>query len=99
MTDYELYGDSGHIGLNGSTDTVAVASPSDITTNETRVTKFDPDFLIEWAEAVKDAYGHEAAVVFTPGKPMMATKRGKDCTLGIAIAPRIHKGGMGDSDD
>lgn len=99
MSNYELNGSSGYVALDGPVDTLAVVNVDHITTNQTRTTAFNPKLLMEWAEAVEDAYGSEAHIVFTPGKPILATASGKDDSVGIGLAPRIKNSGVGDDDD
>lgn len=91
MSDYNLTGDSTAVALNES-NTVGVFAYKNINNNQTRSALFTPEYLLEWAKAVNDAYGDDPAieVVFTPDKPMVATKKtDKQTQVGIGIAPRL----------
>jgi hypothetical protein len=96
MSDHELNGlndDPESIALN-TEDTVAITEYKRYSDNQTRVGYFTPEYLLEWAEAIHEAYGDTPCVevVFTPDKPMTATEGGSetdDEKLGIAVAPRI----------
>ena len=92
MSDYELTGSANAIGFN-ETNTVGAFVCEGFTTNQTRTGLFTPEGLLEWAQAVNDAYGDNPAVeiVFTPNKPLVAKKRDtdKDVNIGIGLAPRL----------
>ena len=89
--EYELKGGPSGVALNRE-NTVGVFAHTHFTTNQTRSSLFDPDYLVEWAKAVRDAYGLEVEVVFTPDKPMVAVDPDPDVTslAGIAVCPREY---------
>ncbi|AFH21578.1 hypothetical protein OSG_eHP4_00180 [environmental Halophage eHP-4] len=91
MSDYELHGEENTVGLNGE-NTIGVVACQHLCENQTRRGYYTPETLVEWAEAVADAYEEEACVeiIFTPGEPMIATREtDKETRIGIGIAPRI----------
>jgi len=90
MSDYELNGSDVAVELNKSRS-VGVFSTESVRSNQTRTTLFTPEYLLEWAKAVAEAYEDEPAieVVFTPKKPMVAQHINAN-QIGIGIAPRLR---------
>jgi len=90
MSEYDLTGSKNAIALNES-ESVGVFAHKKFNTNQTRSTLFTPEYLLEWAKAVNDAYEDEPAVevVFTPKKPIVAKANSDDADVGIGLAPRL----------
>jgi len=96
MSDQDLYGGIHGIGLEPA-KVVGVMATEHMRTNQTRTTRFDPKYLLEWAKAVNEAYEREVEVVFTPERPMLAHESGADPTVGIGVAPRLSKEDVDDA--
>lgn len=84
--EYDLNGRPGVVAIDGFANVVGIGT-TPFTNNQTRTTMFRTDRLVEWAEAVDDAYGPYVEVVFTPEKPMVATHQEGDGSIGVCVAP------------
>lgn len=89
--EYRLDGSGGVVALDGPMNTIGVMPVAEISDNQTRRTAFSPSKLQQWAQAVGQAYGGEAEIVFTPNKPMIAVPYNTDALVGIGIAPRVRR--------
>lgn len=102
MSDDHLTGSDDSIGIN-SDNTVGIIEVPYIKTNETRSCKFTTSKLVEWAEAVDEAYDGVVNVVFTPKRPLVATEvipnDDNTARVGVSVAPRLPPKDLEDDND
>ena len=92
---YTITGHDSSFSLNKSY-TMGVMEVPGLKTNQTRSTYFTTSVLLEWAEAIVEAYGENEAVeiMFTPEKPIIARQinpDGGESKLGLGAAPRLDQ--------